>query len=441
MSTPARRRASGRLLWPASCLALGALVSLVSPAAGRTIVSKSAPTPIYSVFYQPGRGDSQVISLIRHARYSIRLEIYELTDRHILAALERAHRRDIKVRVLLEEHPYDGSRYAQAAFHELQSAGVAVRWANESMFTYTHEKALDVDHRVAGIFTFNLTYSGLFGNREFGVIDRRRKDAGQIGSIFKADWNRSRYRRLSDKRLVVSPINARPALSRLIDSSHHTLDLYEEEMYDSRLESHLVRAARRHVRVRLLTSEDSGAVGRLRQGGVRVRILTSPYVHAKAILSDRRRLFVGSENISSTSLDQNREVGIILRHRTGARVFSKVFSSDWSAVGGGANQGGHHGKLILSLSANPHSVVRGQLLTISASTASGASCAIKVTYPDGYVSHARALSGFRTADAKGLVEWSWHVGSAATGTAHAAVSCLLRKALATKTISFAIKSK
>jgi phosphatidylserine/phosphatidylglycerophosphate/cardiolipin synthase-like enzyme len=35
-------------------------------------------------------------------------------------------------------------------------------------------------------------------------------------------------------------------------------------------------------------------------------------VHAKLIVADASRAFVGSQNFSATSLDQNRELGIII---------------------------------------------------------------------------------------------------------------------------------
>ena len=84
-------------------------------------------------------------------------------------------------------------------------------------------------------------------------------------------------------------------------------------------------------------------------------------------------------------------------------------------------------------------MARGQRLTIAASTTPSASCTIRVTYPDGYVSHAPGLQGNRTADSSGHVNWSWHVGSTVTGTAHAAVSCSLGGRNAHKTVAFVIR--
>ncbi|HZU13837.1 MAG TPA: phospholipase D-like domain-containing protein [Chloroflexota bacterium] len=392
-----------------------------------------------SAFSEPGQGDSPALSLIGSARHSIRLEVYEMTDRTVEAALGRAARRGVNVRVMLEERPYGGGRYAREAYDALRSDGVNVRWANEGAFTYTHEKAMVVDTAVAGIFTFNLTGSGQFSNREFGVIDRSAPDARTLAAVFDADWAR-RTPRIGSTRLVLSPINARSDLDRLISGAHHTLDVYAEEVDDADLESRLTGAAHHHVRVRLITSADSSGVSFLRRGGVKVHIMASPYVHAKAIVADRNRVFIGSENISFTSLDHNREAGILVTDRAVANVVERTFRGDWGGSGAPPPvtppppPAGSHG---VQVTASPSSVTRGQLLTITARTTNGASCGITVTYPDGYVSHAGALQGQKTA-AGGTVSWSWHVGSTVTGTARADVRCTVGNRTETGSTTFQI---
>lgn len=381
------------------------------------------------VFVQPGASTAPVLSLIRSARHTIRLEVYLLTSRTIVDALAQAKHRGVNVRVLLEEHPFGGSRYAQLGYSDLSQAGVPVRWANEGAFTYTHEKAMTVDGTTAGIFTFNLTSSGLFRNREFGVIDHNGADARTIATIFDADWSR-RTPRVSDSTLVISPTTSRRQFDTIIDGARHTLDLYAEEVDDSSIEGHLARAVRRHVRVRLITSTTSAGVNTIRSAGVKVRIMSSPYVHAKAIIADGARLFIGSENISTTSLDRNREMGIVLRSKPLAGVVESTFNGDWSGSAPSSTPpppptSRSSGNLRVRVSASPATVKRGQELTISASTEPGATCSIRVTYPDGYVSRASSLSRREVAGGDGSVSWSWHVGSTVTGTSAANVTCSL----------------
>jgi len=396
----------------------------------------SAHESTSSVFVEPRAGDGPVISLLSSAKRSIRLEVYELTDSGIFNALAEARKRHVLVQVILEHHPDGGDRFARIADDQLRSAGIAVRWANEAAFTYTHEKAVDIDNRVAGIFTFNLSYSAFSSNREFGVIDRNPSDAKEIGAIFQADWTRTRAK-IPTGDLVVSPVNARSRITSLIESARHTLDLYEEEMDDRSIESKLAQAVHRGVKVRLITSDDSSGVDWVRSKGVAVVLMADPYVHAKAIVADGKTVFIGSENISSTSLDRNREMGIILRDTPAANSVETTFRSDWK-VNRGNTKAPPAGRLTLALDVTLSSVKRYELLTITAETTPSASCTIKVTYPDGYVSRATELRGARIAGSTGRITWSWHVGSTVTGSADATVKCRLSAKTAAKSISFSI---
>ena len=391
----------------------------------RAFSAASRASSQISAFVQPGAGPGPVLKLINNAHKSIRLEVYLLDQSSIVSALANARRRGVAVRTMLEEHPYGAEKYASLGYSMLKQAKINVRWANEGSFTYTHEKAIVIDNKVSGIFTFNLTGSGLYDNREFGVVDRNPIDAHKLAGVFDADWSH-RSLHFSSTRLVVSPYNARSDLSGEINHARHTLDLYEEEMADSSIEGRLVAAKHRGVRVRVLTSADSAGVATLRGNGIAVEVMGSPYVHAKAIVADGHEVFVGSENISATSLDRNREVGILLNNRKLASIVEKTFALDWAAhrPAGTATPPPVSGGLKLSVSATPASVRKGQELTISAHTASGAGCVIRVTYPDGYVSRASALAGTKIA-VRGYASWSWHVGSTAIGTSHAEVTCAL----------------
>jgi phosphatidylserine/phosphatidylglycerophosphate/cardiolipin synthase-like enzyme len=395
-----------------------------------------------SIFVEPGAGLQPVLGLIRSAKHSIRLEVYLLTEHSVINALGAARARGVRVRVLLEQHPYGGSASApRTAFDDLKAAGVNVRWANERAFTYTHEKAMTVDGAVAGIFTLNLSYSGIESNREFGIIDRQPADARTLSTIFDADWARTRPA-VHYGDLVISPYNSRARIEGLINSAHRTLDLYEEEVADTGVEGRLVAARKRGVRVRLITSEASSGVSALRARGIPVAIMTHPYVHAKAIVADSSRVFVGSENFSATSLDANREAGIIRGDRAIAGVIERTFSSDWKANAANVPPpppSSSSGGLRVAVTTSPTSVSRGEYLTIRAVTRPGASCTVKVTYPDGYVSRAKVLSEVRTADGSGTVEWSWREGSTVGGTGHAAVTCTLRGASGSGTAAFSVR--
>lgn len=289
-----------------------------------------------TLIVEPDDGLRRITRAIREAGSSVWLTMYLLTNRTIIHDLEYAHAYGVDVRVILEPHPYGSvtnpNRYA---YDNLMAADIPVRWSNPR-FLLTHEKCMLVDGAEAFIMTTNFTRSAFRSNREFDIVDRERRDVAAVRALFLADWNRRSFVP-RDADLPTSPVNARPILNALISSARHSLDIYAEEMQDPATELTIAAAARRGVQVRVIlpapSGHDTGAPGiaAIAAAGARVHRLPQSYlyVHAKAIVVDGTRAFVGSENFSAASLDANRELGVIVKNRPAIRRLERAFAADW----------------------------------------------------------------------------------------------------------------
>jgi cardiolipin synthase A/B len=108
-------------------------------------------------------------------------------------------------------------------------------------------------------------------------------------------------------------------------------------MQDSGIEQDLSAAAQRGVTVQVILPAPSGSssdsnssgIATIKQGGVAVREDPRLYMHAKILIVDGQTAFVGSENISSQSLDRNREVGIIIADSSVINTLQQTFQADW----------------------------------------------------------------------------------------------------------------
>jgi len=295
------------------------------------------------VFVEPDARERPILDAIAGAQKSIWLEIYLLTDRNVIRGLEEAANRGIDVRVMLEPHPFGGGGSPARTMDELKAAGATVEATNPS-FALTHEKGMIIDGATAFIMTSNFTRSALGGssgssgysNREYDIVDTNAADVQTVSAIFQADWQRATAQ-FNDPNLVVSPVNARNDFIGLINSAHYTLLIEAEEMNDQAIEQALSVAARRGVHVQVIlpapqgSSGDSNSQGinTIKQGGVEVREDAHLYMHAKIILVDGQKAFVGSENISTQSLDSNRELGIIVSDQGVLRTLQQTFQQDW----------------------------------------------------------------------------------------------------------------
>ena len=289
---------------------------------------------VLSLVVEPDAGPTPVYALLRAARRSVDVEIYELEDDQATAILAADARRGVRVRVLLDAH-FVG-HYNQPAYSFLRARGVAVRWA-PAQFDVTHEKAIVVDRRIAAIMTMNLTPRYYSSSREFIAFDRERADVAAVEATFAYDWADGGLPPSSPSDLVWSP-GAQDALVALSASARHELLLENEEMNDPAVTGALQAAARRGVRVEVVMtrqSEWAGAFDALVRAGVVVRTYSysAPlYIHAKAIVVDpgspHGRVFVGSQNFSVASLLYNRELGLITSRRAIISRVAAVIRSD-----------------------------------------------------------------------------------------------------------------
>ncbi len=293
------------------------------------------------VYVEPDDGEQVITGAISSASKSVWLEIYILSDSNVIRALEEAANRGLDVRVMLEPHPVDAGSSVSRTLDELKAAGIKAQYTSPA-FKLTHEKGMVIDGATAYIMTSNFSRSALGGsgggtkNREYGIIDTNSQDVQAVIHIFNADWNRSTAQ-FSDANLVVSPINSRSTFISLIGAARHTLLIEAEEMDDSAVEQALVNAASRGVRIEIILPAPSGSasdsnssgIAAIQQSNITVREDPKLYMHAKIIIVDGGKAFVGSENISTQSLDANRELGILVSDTSVLGTLQSTFQTDW----------------------------------------------------------------------------------------------------------------
>jgi cardiolipin synthase A/B len=233
----------------------------------------------------------------------------------------------------------DGGSYDRAlntpAFRYLKDGGVQVRWA-PSEFTLTHEKAIVVDSSEAAVMTLNLTSRYYVSSRDFAVFDTQPADVRAIASTFSADWSGTSVAAGAGSGDLLWSPGAQVGLLALINSAKQTIDLEAEEMDDAAIEAALAAAAHRGVAVRIVMTADTSwttAFTALAAAGVQIRLYpqdASLYIHAKLILVDGARLFLGSQNLSVASLRYNRELGIVTSDPTVIAGITPTFESDFA---------------------------------------------------------------------------------------------------------------
>jgi cardiolipin synthase A/B len=282
------------------------------------------------LFAEPDAGRQAVLDLVASARSSFWMEMYLLTDAGAIAAISARAAAGCDVRVILEPAPYQQGGANQPAYDQLAAAGVDVRWSLPR-FTYTHAKAFTIDHRRLAILTLNLTGAGLGGNREYAAVDEDPVDVAAEETIFTADALGAATG-TPPGRLISSPESSRPAVLALVGGAHASLALETEELTDPAIIGALLDARARGVAVTLAWPGPAAGAGApftmLAAAGATVRAVGGPAIHGKVVVADDRTVYVGSVNLTPTSLDHNRELGLLLDEPQVAAEVGEIVAGD-----------------------------------------------------------------------------------------------------------------
>jgi phosphatidylserine/phosphatidylglycerophosphate/cardiolipin synthase-like enzyme len=174
--------------------------------------------------------------------------------------------------------------------------------------------------------------------RNYGVIDHDPEDVADLEAVFAADWSEDAadYPDLDCTRLLVAPVNARSRLLELVNSAASTLDFSVMYLSDDQVVNAVRQRAAAGVAVRVLLADpawigdNADTAVELAAAGIPVRFLERYELHAKLVIGDGVA-FVGSENFSWTSLDRNREVGVLVTEPGPAGAAAAQFAADWAA--------------------------------------------------------------------------------------------------------------
>jgi len=278
----------------------------------------------------PVDGLARVVRALRKAKESVCVTIFRCDLPEIEKALGAAVARGVSVRALIAENNRSGEKALRKLEQRLLDAGVTVSRTADDLVRY-HDKMLVIDQRVLFVFGFNFTRQDLSKRRSMGIVTRKRKLVTEALSLFEADATRQAFASAAPD-LVISPVNARARLEKMIKSARKSLRIYDPQLIDTAMLRMLKKKAEDGVDVRII-----GKVGKA-GSGLRAERLSTLVVHVRAILRDDLELFIGSQGLRTIELDRRREVGIILRDRSAIKRFRGVFDEDWATTEAGRDE-------------------------------------------------------------------------------------------------------
>lgn len=365
------------------CGACGAARPTAAPPPALTLVES---VPVETLLDHPDLPDAAGVwvDMIRGAQRSIDLaEFYASSHQPsalepVVGALEAAIARGVRVRFLVEQ---GFVKTYPDTLDRLAHAGAIVRpidWKALHGGGILHAKYFVVDDREAFLGSQNFDWRALEHNYELGARVREPAIVTGLAAIFDADWTsaagapapeahtagarapRAPRARPVRIQLVASPPGLLPAgvaydlpeIIALLDGARASITVqalsYLAGDWDA-LEAPLKRAAARGVHVQLLFADWSkrgktigGLQALARVPNIAVRLTTIPawsggfvpfarVTHAKALVVDGVRGWLGTSNWEADYFTRSRNVGLLVDDPALARQLARFFASLWDS--------------------------------------------------------------------------------------------------------------
>jgi phosphatidylserine/phosphatidylglycerophosphate/cardiolipin synthase-like enzyme len=296
-------------------------MSLVTPMDAYTKVQN------LSLIVQPGDSFFPIVDAIDAATTSIKMTIFRMNDPIVREAMTYAVSRGVSVQALVAPASKGWTKKNKRLSEELAKVGIEVRVprARKEKIKRYHYKIMTIDNETSLILTFNPTQKNLHYARDFGLLIKDEEIATELSRLFDSDWLGEVYKP-SELPLAISPNNSRQKMIELLNSAERTIRILDAKVEDQQAIGLLLRKASVGCNIKII-SEDTSYDEVV--PNYHVRKLARYKLHAKCIVVDGSRFFIGSQNLRPVSLDRRREVGMIVEDDAMARKIERVFDEDW----------------------------------------------------------------------------------------------------------------
>lgn len=293
------------------------------------------------LFVEPAAGAAPVLRFIREAKDYLYINAYYVAD--FERAIAADVRRGVKVRVMIDRHPWGISRtLVRREVRSLRRTGATVinaPYRFDHAYHYDHAKYM-VSANGALIGTANFDHTAFSRNREYEATTTAAEAVRTLTRVFRADM-RGKRARISCHHLAASGLTLTPGpaacsgMTRLrsLITAPGRVDIETEEIPVDSPALRWIDEKGGKAHIVIPPPDDRSereALSQMRANGVAVHILPKHpiYMHAKMILSSRGA-WIGSNNLSPTSLRHNREVGLLIRQPHSRSSLARTFARDF----------------------------------------------------------------------------------------------------------------
>jgi cardiolipin synthase A/B len=292
-----------------------------------------------SIIIFPDDSISPIVNAIAEAKKTLRIKMFIFNEPLLLNSVIAAKLRGVHVKVMLNPSRTNGNSLNEETRSALEDAGIEVKDTSPA-FKVTHEKSMVVDDNIAYVQSLNWSPRHFKETRDFCATTKHRSEVEEIIECFECDWDRAEFNPGDTANLIWCRGNGRARIAHFIDRAKHSLFIQNDRYQDLVIIERLIKAARRGVKVHLMSPaphslksdklvEGVGGLRVLSDVGIKIHNLKQHILHAKLMISDDNSAIIGSINLTTGSFDDRRELAIELDDEKLIERLSKTAHHDW----------------------------------------------------------------------------------------------------------------
>jgi phosphatidylserine/phosphatidylglycerophosphate/cardiolipin synthase-like enzyme len=247
------------------------------------------------IFIDPVERRQAMLDTINDARQRLVLSLFRCNDAGVLAALDAALKRGVKVEAILTKRAKRGKKQLRELWAALERMGAVVhRYSHSSVY---HAKYVVADAQTAIVTTLNPTTKCFTRTWDMLLTTRERAVVRSLSTVFALDVAGKRVlpRHRISPRLIIGPDGARQRMQALLASARRSIHILDHKLSDPDLVSVLRERRAEGISVSVIGHQP----------------MESIVPHGKMIIIDESLVALGSTAMSALSLDSRREVSIV----------------------------------------------------------------------------------------------------------------------------------
>ena len=285
-----------------------------------------------------------ILNEIRSAQSTIQMSIYQIKDADIVEALCERSANGVAVDLMYEGHPYQHAFNQKtdsqdALFTSLFDSRITLHQRPENLQTafpkgHYHARVIIVDNDRFLLTTGNFDETTFDHCRDFAVSFKKEKNPEVFDlcvAVFNRDISNQSISDLPDMETVlVGPHFQREKVIQFLSKATHKIKIYQQFFNDPVIRDHLATLiSEKKIAVEIVMmayptnyNSDPNAETQdiLAKAGADVRLMGADeepkdrlYGHARAVIIDDALALIGTTQLSPPSLDENREISIVIQ--------------------------------------------------------------------------------------------------------------------------------